>query len=89
MKKANHSSLSKKVRKLEKEFTKGLLKWRLKKTGQPPTEEAALEQGAERIVNEAHQAIKKSGKTILEELKQAKKEFLKAYSDENKKNKRE
>lgn len=78
-------SLSKKIRTVEKDLTKGLLKWRIKRGGIPPADEETLEKSSERIVEEAHNIVKKSGRTVLEELKTAKEEFLKAYRGEDKK----
>jgi hypothetical protein len=78
-------SLRKKVRTVEKDLTKGLLKWRIKQGGMPPADEETLERSSERIVDEAHNIVKKKGRTVLEELKTAKEEFLKAYRGENKK----
>jgi len=78
-------SLSKKIRTVEKDLTKGLLKWRIKRGGMPPADEETLERSSERIVDEAHNIVKKGGRTVLEELKNAKEEFLKAYrSNDNK-----
>ena len=77
-------SLSKKIRTVEKDLTKGLLKWRIKRGGMPPADEETLERSSERIVDEAHTVVKKGGRTVLEELKTAKEEFLKAYRGEDK-----
>jgi len=82
MGKSGIPTLSKKVRAIEKELTKGLIKWRLKKTGKPPPQEELLDRGSEKIVDEAHKVLKKRSKSIFEELKQARKEFLKAYRDD-------
>jgi vacuolar-type H+-ATPase subunit H len=46
-----------------------------------------MDKGSERIVDEAHKIMKRRAKSVLEELKQAKQEFLKAYRDEDKKEK--
>jgi hypothetical protein len=78
-------SLSKKIRTVEKDLTKGLLKWRIKRGGMPPANEETLERSSERIVDEAHNIVKKRGRTVLEELKTAKEEFLKAYRSKDKK----
>ena len=78
-------SLSKKIRTVEKDLTKGLLKWRIKRGGLPPADEETLEKSSERIVDEAHTVVKKGGRTVLEELKTAKEEFLKAYRSKDKK----
>ena len=75
--------LSKKIRTVEKDLTKGLLKWRIKRGGMPPADEETLERSSERIVDEAHTIVKKKGRTVLEELKTAKEEFLKAYRGED------
>lgn len=77
------SILAKRFRELEKDLTKGLVKWKIKREGRPPPDEETLDKGSERIVEEAHRVVKKSGKHIFEELKTAKKEFLKAYRDES------
>jgi len=84
MEKDDLSSLSKKIRTVEKDLTKGLLKWRIKRGGLPPADEETLEKSSERIVDEAHTVVKKGGRTVLEELKTAKEEFLKAYRGEDK-----
>jgi hypothetical protein len=78
-------SLSKKIRTVEKDLTKELLKWRIKRGGMPPADEETLESSSERIVDEAHNIVKKKGRTVLEELKTAKEEFLKAYRSKDKK----
>ena len=82
MVKRDDSSLGKTFRSAEKKLTKGLIKWKFKRVGLPTPDEEILDEGSERIVDEAHNMMRKRGKTILEELKQAKKEFLKAYRDE-------
>jgi predicted nucleic acid-binding Zn finger protein len=51
----------------------------------PPADEETLESSSERIVDEAHNIVKKKGRTVLEELKTAKEEFLKAYRSKDKK----
>ena len=73
------SSLVKKVREAEKDITKELVKWKIKRDGLPHPDEETLERGSNQIVDEAHRMVKKGGTRILEELKSAKKEFLKAY----------
>jgi hypothetical protein len=85
MEKDDFVSLSKKVRTVEKDLTKELLKWRIKRGGMPPADEETLERSSERIVDEAHKIVKKKGRTVLEELKTAKEEFLKAYRSRDKK----
>jgi hypothetical protein len=85
MEKDDLVSLSKKIRTVEKDLTKGLLKWRIKRGGMPPADEETLERSSERIVDEAHNIVKKRGRTVLEELKTAKEEFLKAYRSKDKK----
>lgn len=87
MEKRDDSSLSKNLRSAEKKLTKGLIKWKLKRDGLPTPDEETMDKGSERIVNEAHNIMKRRAKSILEELKQAKQEFLKAYRDEEKKEK--
>ena len=87
MEKRDESSLSKNLRSAEKRLTKGLIKWRLKRVGLPTPDEETMDKGSERIVDEAHKIMKRRAKSILEELKQAKQEFLKAYRDEEKKEK--
>ena len=79
MEKDDRISLSNKIRTVEKDLTKELLKWRIKRGGMPPADEETLERSSARIVDEAHTIVKKKGRTVLEELKAAKKEFLKAY----------
>jgi len=85
MEKDDFVSLSKKVRTVEKDLTKELLKWRIKRGGLPPADEETLERSSERIVDEAHNIVKKKSRTVLEELKTAKEEFLKAYRNRDKK----
>ena len=85
MEKDDFVSLSKKIRTVEKDLTKGLLKWRIKRGGMPPADEETLEKSSERIVDEAHSIVKKGGRTVLDELKTAKEEFLKAYRSKDKK----
>ena len=85
MGKSNFFSLGKKLRSVEKDLTKGLIKWRVKREGLPSPDEETLDKSSEQIVNEAHIIMKRGGKRIFEELKLAKREFLKAYRDEDKK----
>ena len=85
MAKSDLSSFGKKIRAVEMDFTKGLIKWRIKRGGLPPADEETLDKSSERVVDEAHRIVKKRGKTVLEELKQAKKEFMKAYRDDDEK----
>ena len=87
MGKSDESSLGKNLRSAEKRLTKGLIKWRLKRVGLPTPDEETMDKGSERIVDEAHKIMKRRAKSILEELKQTKQEFLKAYRDEEKKEK--
>jgi len=81
------ASLGKNLRSAEKKLTKGLIKWKLKRVGLPTPNEETIDKDSERIVDEAHKMMKRRAKCILEELKQAKSEFLKAYRDEQKKEK--
>jgi len=85
MKKAEHSSLSKKFLEVEKKLTKGLIRWKLKRDGLQPSDKETLNKTSENIVNEAHRIIKRRGKSAFEQLKQAKQEFLKAYRDKDNK----
>ena len=85
MGKPDFSSLVKKLREAEKDLTKELVKWKIKRDGLPPPDEETLERGTEQIVDEAHRVVKKGGKRVLDELKSAKKEFLKAYHSEDEK----
>ena len=78
-------SLSKKIRTVEKDLTKELLKWRIKRGGMPPADEETLDKSSERIVDEAHNLVKEKGRTVIDELKTAKEEFLKAYRSKDKK----
>ena len=87
MEKRDDSSLGKNLRSAEKRLTKGLIKWRLKRIGLPTPDEDTMDKGSERIVDEAHRIVKRRAKSILEELKQSKQEFVKAYRDEEKKEK--
>lgn len=77
--------LRKKIRAAEKDFTKGLLRWRIKQGGLPPADEETLEVTSERIVDEAHAVIRRHGKSLFDDFKQAKEEFLKAYRSKDKK----
>ena len=85
MEKDDFVSLRKKVRTVEKDLTKELLKWRIKRGGMPPADEETLERSSERIVDEAHNIVKKKGRSVLAELKTAREEFLKAYRSRDKK----
>jgi hypothetical protein len=87
MGKRDESSLGKNLRSAEKRLTRGLIKWRLKRVGLPTPDEETMDKDSERIVDEAHKIMKRRAKSILEELKQTKQEFLKAYRDEEKKEK--
>ena len=59
MVKSNISSLGKKIREVEKDLTKELIKWKIKRDGLPPPDEETLEKGTEQIVDEAHSVVKK------------------------------
>ena len=85
MGKSDFFSLGKKLRSVEKDLTKGLIKWRVKREGLPSPDEETLDKSSEHIVNEAHRVTKRGGKRIFEEIKLAKREFLKAYRDEGEK----
>ena len=61
MEKDDSVSLSKKIRTVEKDLTKGLLKWRIKRGGMPPADEETLERSSERIVDEAHNIVQEKG----------------------------
>ncbi len=74
--------LSDKIKEVEKDLTKGLIKWRLKQAGRPVPDEELLEEGSELVVERAHEVARQQGKSLLSELKKAKKEFLKAYKDD-------
>jgi hypothetical protein len=87
MGKRDDSSLGKNLRSAEKKLTKGLIKWKLKRVGLPTPDEETMDKGSERIVDEAHKIMKRRAKSILEELKQTKQAFLKAYRDEEQKEK--
>jgi hypothetical protein len=82
MKKRDDASLGKSLRLAEKKLTKGLLKWRFKRTGLPTPDEEAMNRGSEQIVDEAHKIVKRRAGRIVGEFKQAKEAFLKAYRDE-------
>jgi uncharacterized protein with ATP-grasp and redox domains len=86
MGKTDFSSISKKIRSVEKELTKNLVKRKLKHDNQPIPEEKVLNEASEQIVDRAHKVLKKGTKSFFSELKQAKKEFLKAYRDMDDKN---
>jgi len=79
MKKSPPGSLSKKIRAVEKDLTKGLLRWKMKREGAPPAGEETLDAHSERIVETAHTIVKKEGKEILQDLKKARQAFMKAY----------
>ena len=79
MGKAPPGSLSKKIRAVEKDLTKGLLRWKMKREGVPPAGEETLDANSERIVETAHTIMKKEGKEILHDLNKTKQAFMKAY----------
>lgn len=79
MGKTQPGSLSKKIRAVEKDLTKGLLRWKMKREGLPPADEETINESSEHIVDRAHDIISREGKGILEDLKSAKQAFLKAY----------
>jgi len=85
MEKDDFVSLSKKVRTVEKDLTKELLKWRIKRGGCHLRTRKPWKEVLSGIVDEAHNIVKKKSRTVLEELKTAKKEFLKAYQNRDKK----
>ncbi len=75
--------IGKKLRSAEKDLTKGLLRWRIKRGGLPPADDKTLDKSSERIVDEAHKIVREQGKDILDNLKRAKQEFLKAYRNDD------
>ena len=81
--KTGFTNLGKKLRTAEKDLTKGLLRWRIKRGGLPPADEETLENSSERIVDEAHNIVKRHSKSVWDDLKEAKKEFLKAYRNDD------
>lgn len=81
MEKPHTESLSKKIRAVEKDLTKGLLRWKMKREGMPPAGEETLNESSERIVEAAHSLMKKEGSKILQDLKRARQAFMKAYRD--------
>ena len=85
MKKNGFTNLGKKLRAVEKEFAKGLLRWRIKRGGLPPADEETIEKSSERIVDEAHTIVRRHSKSVWDDLKEAKKEFLKAYRSDDEK----
>jgi hypothetical protein len=87
MENRDSSALSKNLLSAEKKLTKELIKWKLKRDGLPAPDEETMDKGAERIVDEAHKIMKRRAKSILEELKQTKQAFVKAYRDEEEKEK--
>ena len=78
-------SFGKKIRNVEKELAKNLVRWRLRRSGMPPLDEEVLDRGTERVIDEAHDIVKRRSKSIFDELKEAKKEFQKAYRGEDEK----
>ena len=79
MKNSEPGSLGRKIRAVEKDLTKGLLRWKMKREGMPPAGEETLNESAERIVEGAHARMKKEGTAILQDIKKAKHAFMKAY----------
>ena len=77
------TNLGKKIRAVEKDLAKGLLRWRIKRGGLPPADEETIEKSSERIVDEAHTIVKRHGKSVWDDLKEAKNEFLKAYRSDD------
>ena len=82
--KEGNSSFGEKLRSAEKELTKGLIRWALKRKGIVPSDDATLNKDSEKVVDEAHRVIKKRTKGVMEGLKKARDEFLKEFRDENK-----
>ena len=79
------TNLGKKIRAVEKDLAKGLLRWRIKRGGLPPADEETIEKSSERIVDEAHTIVRRHSKSVWDDLKEAKKEFLKAYRSDDEK----
>ena len=79
------TNLGKKIRDVEKDLAKGLLRWRIKRGGLPPADEETIEKSSERIVDEAHTIVRRHSKSVWDDLKEAKKEFLKAYRSDDEK----
>ena len=74
-----HTPIHEKFHRIEKELTRGLIKWKLKRNGSVPLDEEVLDRSSEKIVNEAHSIIKSRLKSTFEEIRQTKQEFLKTY----------
>ena len=83
MKKPGVFTVGKKIREAEKNLTKGLIRWKLKKEGLTPPPEEILEKKSEQVVDNAHRIIKRGSARYIEEIKHAKEEFIKAYRDKN------
>ncbi|MBN2466517.1 MAG: hypothetical protein JXD19_00060 [Deltaproteobacteria bacterium] len=78
-----NSSVGSKLKAAEKELTKGILRWAIKRKGMPPADEENLDRGSERIVEEAHRIVKTHSRGVWSELKKAKEEFVKASRGED------
>ena len=83
------TSFGKTIRTVEKELAKGLIRWRVRRSGLPPVEEGVLDRGTERLIDEAHSIVKKRSKSILGELKGAKNEFQRAYRGQDEEKEKE
>ena len=78
-----HTPIHEKFRRMEKELTKGLIKWKLKRDGSTHFNEEVLDRSSDKIVNEAHTIIKRRAKSTLKGIRQAKQEFLKTYRNKD------
>ena len=78
-----NAPIREKFRQMEKELTKGLIKWKLKRNGSPHFNEEVLDRSSDKIVNEAHTIIKRRAKSTLKGIRQAKQEFLKTYRNKD------
>ena len=64
------------LRQSELRLTKSILRWKLQKEGRPPPEDGELDAAASRLLDEARETARKTGKNLLDILKEEAREFF-------------
>ena len=75
MKSLANSFLSR-LRHGELRLAKSVLQWKLRKEGRTPPEDTELDAAASRLLDQAREIVRKTGKNLYETLKEEAKEFF-------------
>ena len=75
MKKLANSFLSR-LRQSELRLARSILRWKLQNEGRPPPEDAELNDAASRLLEQAREIARRTGKNLYDILKEEAKEFF-------------